>query len=329
MAIDHQIQQYLQETFGGTASAASEQREDRRPPIGKGIEPPPINSSLGHNSAPSAVLLSTERPASGAYTEVTVRDWGEGVAEALTAWREPGYRRPSLGGNGGTRRGKRSRVEMSEEDLGRSVARSRQDVRRKLRAMKADNMCTATFRENVTDRALAWKAISRFIRRLEDQFGEFDYVCIPELQKRGAFHFHLALNRFLDVNLVRALWYQVLKGLKLWQVGAASPGAINMRYRWGRRHETKGMRVNRMIRYMAKYMTKEFDAANGMTNEKRYRSNVNAEASCVKTVFYVRSGTFDDVLIAGELMRLTGCGWISEPWYFYEAGTRYGLIALE
>jgi hypothetical protein len=195
--------------------------------------------------------------------------------------------------------------------------------------MKADNMCTLVFRENVQDREIAWQACARFMRRLQDILGPIEFVVVAELQKRGAFHFHVGLNRFIDVNVARPLWYAVLRGLKLWPAGAVTPGAINFSYRWGRAGETKGARVNRMIRYMGKYITKAFDCSHGMTNEKRFRSNVDEDVGCRKETFFVRVGSGDDWLIADELMHRAAVGYASEPWYFYANGTRYGIIQLE
>jgi len=77
-------------------------------------------------------------------------------------------------------------------------------------AMGADRLLTLTYRENRTDPAQAWEDWQRFARLCRERFQEFKYVVVPERQKRGAVHFHVALNTYYSVRTLRALWLQVV-----------------------------------------------------------------------------------------------------------------------
>ena len=53
---------------------------------------------------------------------------------------------------------------------------------------------TMTFRENVQDYDIAVKAFKGFTKRLRRKLEDVRYIATLEIQKRGAFHFHVLIN---------------------------------------------------------------------------------------------------------------------------------------
>ena len=78
-------------------------------------------------------------------------------------------------------------------------------------------MLTLTYRENMTDRARMARDFDVFMKRIRRIFPGFEYVCVFEEQKRGAWHAHLAVQRVQShylhkgvlvksYDLLRAVW---------------------------------------------------------------------------------------------------------------------------
>jgi hypothetical protein len=105
--------------------------------------------------------------------------------------------------------------------------------------MGADAMLTLTFRRNVTCIKEAWGVAIRFIRAKRDAEGGFQYVIVPERQKRGAWHFHLAVRGWQDLRLIRSCWKR-----------AGGCGNVDVRPFKGPNHK--------MASYMSKYISKSF-----------------------------------------------------------------------
>ena len=152
---------------------------------------------------------------------------------------------------------KKMRKDMDYEDLLRSVCRSKKEMRKKVLMMRADRMLTLTTREGVEDRGSFLKIMDRFRRIVQKHFGkdEFQAVVVLELQERGAYHAHMALNKFYNIKLLRGFWTKALTG-KYWHKGCdwEMPGNVQMsspRKGFWNRHK--------ISKYMAKYMAKEFE----------------------------------------------------------------------
>ena len=86
----------------------------------------------------------------------------------------------------------------------KSISRSRTAIRRAVMAMQGDHLLTLTYRRNETDLRRAWRDCTRFVRAMRDELGKFDYVAVAERQKRGAWHFHLAVRGKQDLKLIRS-----------------------------------------------------------------------------------------------------------------------------
>lgn len=160
---------------------------------------------------------------------------------------------------GGAGRKHRAKEDMDESTLAKSKQRARSSVRRKCFAAGMDRMLTLTFRENVTDLAEAWEVFKYFSRLMRWRFKDrWFYVCVPEFQKRGAVHFHLAISGFFHANTVRRFWLRAA-GHREGNVDITSPKRIG-KNSWNPR---------RIASYLTKYITKEESVG---FNSRRYSS---------------------------------------------------------
>ena len=178
--------------------------------------------------------------------------------------------------------GVKAREDMDYEDLTRSETRAKKEMRRKVLMMKADRMLTLTTRGCIEDRKEFWKIVDRFRRLVQKHYGkdEFQAIVVLELQKRGAYHAHIALNKYYSVEVLRGYWTKAISG-KMWHKGCGweSPGNVDMTRRrkgfWNR-HKIAG--------YMAKYMKKEFES--NPINSKRYTSWGKIERPARMTIYF-------------------------------------------
>jgi hypothetical protein len=136
---------------------------------------------------------------------------------------------------------------------GRQRARSR--IRRLLMRYHLSTMWTLTFRENITDLREALTCLSNFLRRVKYRIPDFQYIIVPERQKRGAWHFHFAVNLGWGHAQVAALWPYGFCFVK-WPKGAGTRG---------------------MVAYMSKYLGKGLEADGEGVGVHRYRVSRNME----------------------------------------------------
>ncbi len=135
----------------------------------------------------------------------------------------------------------------------KAVGRARTSLRRCVQAGNLDTMLTLTFRRNLTEIREAWPICNRFIRAMRDQLGAFSYVVVAERQKRGAWHFHLALRGWQNLKLIRTCWAR-----------AGGCGNVDVQ-------PFKGP-VQKMATYMSKYISKSFtDDELDRRSHHRYR----------------------------------------------------------
>jgi hypothetical protein len=155
--------------------------------------------------------------------------------------------------------------EAREENRDRAASRARSEVRRAILALHPDRMLTLTYRENVTDFVRASDDFSAFMRRLRRFYPRLRYVAVPERQKRGAWHWHIALQGWLDVNIARRAWLDTIAG----------SGNVDMSLsnRW-RSPNRQGSPVESMLRlasYLAKYVGKAIGEESLALNARSYR----------------------------------------------------------
>jgi len=117
-------------------------------------------------------------------------------------------------------------------------------------------MLTLTYRENFTDRDLADQHVTALLRVIKKWHKGIGFLAVPEYQKRGAIHWHIALNVRVDATDVRAAWNKILEKSGL-------SGNINLQY---------FPSAAKQAAYLAKYISKDMDDPNRGTR-KRYKRN--------------------------------------------------------
>lgn len=220
---------------------------------------------------------------------------------------------------------RRKRENTAIEDRLRSERRAKVVIIQKTRNIGANRMLTLTFQENITDVEVAFKAFSEFCRLMVKKYGSFDYVCVPERQKRGAIHFHLALNKYYNWTAILAVWRVAIK-----KTGTILTGGIFI----NRLMTDKS--ANRIARYIAKYIGKGEKIVE--KNKKSYYTSKSAhvEKEKITTYSFLAPDTyvFRDVLdffiktvkgfasyvidFKAEFTAWDGC----KGWVFYCTGVR-------
>lgn len=124
----------------------------------------------------------------------------------------------------------------------KNLNRARAEVRRKANANpQLNKFFTLTFKDNVTDLKFANNEFHNFNRRMnyyckKHGYDKFEYIAVPEFQKRGAVHYHLLCN----------LPYTKASELeKVWGNGFIKINKID--------------NVDNVGAYITKYMTKDYD----------------------------------------------------------------------
>lgn len=159
-------------------------------------------------------------------------------------------------------RAKRGESENREKSISNSCQRARKNLRLKVKAIGGDHMLTLTYRENMEDRARAAADFKEFVRRVNrlksKALRKLDYVAVLETQERGAWHIHCAVHGWQHVQVLRAIWLEVVgKGNGNIDVqGPRSKGSDRVRG------------VHQIADYLSKYITKDSDET--ALNKKRY-----------------------------------------------------------
>ncbi len=166
--------------------------------------------------------------------------------------------------------------EMTDEVLKKSQNRSKKLVRKKALVMQADRMLTLTFKENVTDLEEAWICLKYFHKLMRQRYQEkYLFIAVPEFQKRGAVHFHLAVKGYYHANTVRKLW-QRAAGTKGGNIDITSP----------RQYNFNSWNPKRISAYLSKYITKNDSVG---FNSKRYSSSTNLKPP-LPVIMYIALG---------------------------------------
>ena len=105
------------------------------------------------------------------------------------------------------RLGKAPRTESRDREI---AARAASQFRRA--AMSADMryLLTCTYRENLTDYGTSKGHIQALLRSLRADYSGLRYVGAPEMQKRGAWHWHVLTDVRLDAREVRKHWRRIV-----------------------------------------------------------------------------------------------------------------------
>jgi hypothetical protein len=183
---------------------------------------------------------------------IILRDYGDGIGEIGWSFI------PALVVNKAGRGLSKDRD--AHED--RAVRRARSRLRQLILSTRADHLLTLTYRENVIDFEQASTDLVRFVRIVKAKLPAWVYVAIAEQQKRGAWHWHIAVRGRQDVDLLRASWRHVV-----------GDGNIDVK-------PPRGPAITRqlaLVRYLGKYLAKGFNEGNRELNARRFRSSRGIE----------------------------------------------------
>lgn len=181
---------------------------------------------------------------------IVLRDYGDGLGEIgwsfVSACRSHGKAGKGL-----------SEQRGAHED--RAVRRARSRIRKLILAIHADHLLTLTYRENVTNFDRACGDLRKFARIMKAKLPGWLYIAVSEQQKRGAWHWHLAVHGRQDVALIRSAWRRVV-------------GEGNIDVNPPKRSSSK--RTLALVRYLGKYLAKGFAEGNREINGRRFRASL-------------------------------------------------------
>lgn len=189
-----------------------------------------------------------------------------------------------------------------ETNKERAARRARQKLRWLIKCIGADRLLTLTFRENVTEYEQAEKHLSKFLTRCRNEWGsEFKFAVVPERQKRGAWHFHLALRGFWNVNKLRAFWWRTLgvkvgfssEGKPVMLDGTVTPGNVDITSPVVRGQKRRAWAIDRLASYLAKYVAKTLGTED-LGGKPSYRGTRGLHPSVQR--YLVKALTFADVV---------------------------------
>lgn len=98
--------------------------------------------------------------------------------------------------------------EEKQENRRRSMRRARKKVMRYVNA-NAEDLCrfwTLTFSDNKIDLDQANEEFKNFTRRLRYHYPDIEYICVVEFQKRGAVHYHMLINKWINQSFMTEVW---------------------------------------------------------------------------------------------------------------------------
>lgn len=188
------------------------------------------------------------------HFKVMLRDYGGGFCEA--GWSFVPNLQPFKAA-----RGESEQRELHED---RASRRARSRLRQLILSSNADHLLTLTYRENVTDFQKACQDLASLIRRVRKHLPHWVFIAVPEQQKRGAWHWHLAVVGRQDVKLLRHLWRSVV-----------GEGNIDVQ-----RPKAGINRRLAIVSYLSKYLAKGFAEGGRELNGHRYRASLGIKVPC-------------------------------------------------
>jgi hypothetical protein len=246
------------------------------------------------------VVFDERSSGKGWYTKVTTFTSGDVECLAMKLDSDQSIRR-----GGGAKRENSSKDEMDESVLKKSQGRAKKQVRYKSLMMNADRMLTLTYRENMTDQDQAWSDLKKFSRLMKEEFGEkWQYICVPERQKRGAIHFHMAISGFFPVATVRKHWRAVVGD---GNIDITSPRIAIEKNSWN---------PKRIANYLGKYLTK---ADSVVFNKRRYSSTNIPNPPFITGWLPITIGLSVEIVLTRIIRQLT----FREPSDFYQTSESY------
>lgn len=211
---------------------------------------------------------------------IIFRDYGGGFCEA--GWSFVPNLQPFKAA-----RGESEQRDIHEDRAGR---RARSRLRQLILSANADHLLTLTYRDNVTDFEKASQDLRALVRRVRKHLPKWVFIAVPERQKRGAWHWHLAVVGRQDVKLLRHLWRSVV-----------GEGNIDVQ-----RPMTGMNRRLAIVKYLGKYLTKGFTEGDRELNGHRFRASlgINVPGESLKVPQHLRSDV--SAYVRSELIQRAG-----------------------
>lgn len=156
----------------------------------------------------------------------------------------------------------------------KNVNRSKFQLQRLVKSNedKFKTFLTLTFADNLSDVNEANKKFAIWRTKIKSIYKDFQYVCVPEFQKRGAVHYHLLTN--LEINKS----YKYTRRCKHLEVVLIIPqehkkSQYDVKY-WPYGYSSVfSMKDINVVGYLSKYMTKDID--NRLFGHRRYFNSYN------------------------------------------------------
>lgn len=192
--------------------------------------------------------------------------------------------------------------EEIQENIDRSSRRAKSKARKLAMTLQVDRILTLTYRENITDIDTSSKYFVRFIKLVHKYYPNFKYVAVAEKQKRGAWHYHIAVTGWQDVGFLRKTWRSLVDG----NIDVTSP-------------RTKGDKAQAccmVVGYITKYMKKLIDE-NHELGKYRYRASNGIKLK--QASFWIKSQDWQAAIkdagnLVSDLYGQIGNFYFSEDW---------------
>lgn len=157
---------------------------------------------------------------------------------------------------------KAEELEPSAEEKELTKQRNLWKVRTKIKDYCLSNnftfFWTMTFKSNRYDYQDAFDRMGRWLRKMRDKYGKFDYIFIPERHKDGAIHFHGVTGGFNGHIVDSGVKHRGAKVFNCsdWEYGFTELTAIRSR--------------ERCASYITKYVTKDMQNSIVGKGKKKY-----------------------------------------------------------
>lgn len=163
----------------------------------------------------------------------------------------------------------------------RSKRRASTKVRRLCKNKGLSVMLTLTYRENMLDRSRMARDFDVFVKRIRRVIPGFQYVCVFEKQKRGAWHAHIAVPRVLSHylqkgRLIRS--YDLLRSMWRGVVGTDN-GNVDVS-----RNKRIARSAAKLASYLSKYISKGFGGGDDGGDSYRASGRALPPPVCIRTL---------------------------------------------
>ena len=101
-------------------------------------------------------------------------------------------------------------LEIKQQKAIFSLNRTKTEIRRLTNANpQLNKFMTLTFAKNITSLKEANYIFNQFVKRILYKYPNFEYLAVPEFQKRGAVHYHLLCRLpFMEISELEYIWGQ-------------------------------------------------------------------------------------------------------------------------